>query len=82
MEGMVRAANRNFDLALVTSWHTARFGLNGYFDKGKLAGDNTLSDLLTTAPEPEDKQRLENAKLIHGFNSLVARGVPIEVTRH
>lgn len=81
MEGMARAANRNADLAIVTAWHTAMFGLNGY--AGKLKGKK-LSEFLTSKIEttPEDDQRIGNAQAIHFFQSLKARGVPVEITRH
>lgn len=79
MEGLARAANRQVDLALVTAWHTARFALNGWADKGRLAGSKKLSDLLSDqGSEPEQSNA---AQAIHFFHSLKARGVPVEITR-
>ena len=77
---MVRAANRQTDLAMVTAWHTARFALNGYANKGRLAGSKTLSDFLVS--ENREKPRRSKFADAHAFFSrLKARGVPIE-TKH
>lgn len=80
---MVRVANRQFDLAVITSWHTARFALNGYADKGRLAGNQKLSDLLSSAKTPSEADVNEhmNAKIIHFFQQLKARGASVEITR-
>lgn len=79
MEGMVRAARREADLAIVTAWHTARFALNGYADKGRLAGRHTLSDLLSSAQaEPRSKA----AEAIAFFHAMKQRGYQVEITRH
>jgi hypothetical protein len=78
MEGMAHAAKRQFDLAISTAWHTAVFALSGYGGK--------LKDLREYLDRPsktnaEDDQRLQNAKLIHFFNSLKAGGSDIKVER-
>lgn len=73
---MARAASRNVDLAMVTAWHTAVFGLNGY--AGKLQGKK-LSDFLG-AEQP--KANTKHAQAIAFFHSLKARGVSVEITRH
>ena len=78
MEGMARAASRNVDLATVTAWQTAVFGLNGY--AGKLKG-KSLSDFLSST-RSADAQKSKHAQAIHFFHSLQARGVPVEITRH
>jgi hypothetical protein len=75
MEGMVRAANRQVDLAIINAWHTAGFGLSMY--AGKLQGKK-LSDFLTSAPADRSK----DAEAIAFFHSLKARGIPVEITRH
>lgn len=82
MEGMAGSATRELDLAMVNAWHTAIFALLGY--AGKLR-DKKLSDFLSSRKEPEEEDfRLHNAKLLHGFQSLKARGLPIDisVTKH
>lgn len=84
MEGMAKAASREVDIAITTGWHAAIFALSGY--AGKLQG-KSLSDYLISKPErPEkDEERLSNARLIHFFNSQIARGADIKVekvTRH
>lgn len=76
---MARAASRQVDLCVVTAWHTAMFGLSGY--AGKLNGKK-LSDFLTSEADADDGQRMQNARLIHFFQSLKARGVAVEITRH
>lgn len=78
---MARAATRNFDLAIVTAWHTAMFGLSGY--SGKLNG-KSLSDFLSSKPDDAaaEEQRMQNARAIHFFQKLKAKGVPVEITRH
>jgi hypothetical protein len=80
MKGMARAANREVDVAMVMAWHTAVFGLKGY--AGKLKG-KSLSDFLTSKPQPkaEDVQRLQNARAIHFFQSLKAKGVDVQISR-
>jgi hypothetical protein len=77
MEGAALAANRQFDMAIVTAWHTAVFGLTGY--AGKLSGKK-LSDFLSGAAE--QPQRSKSADAIAFFHALRARGVPVEITRH
>jgi hypothetical protein len=77
MEGMVHAAQRQFELAISTAWHTAVFALNGY--AGKL---EDLSHYLgRAATTDEDREREENARLIHFFHQMKARGVPVEISR-
>jgi hypothetical protein len=78
MEGMARAANRQSDLAIVTAWHTAIFGLTGY--AGKLKGKK-LSDYLTSDKPPE-AARTKHAKAIAFFHQLKARGFDVQITRH
>jgi len=77
---MARAATRSADLAIVNAWHTARFVLNGYADKGRLAGQHNLSDLLS-GQQSEAEPALQNAQAIHFFHQMKARGFPIEITR-
>lgn len=84
MEGAALRQRQQLDIALFTSWHTARFALNGFNDKGRLAGNKTLADLMLSngeSPMPQDSENFQNAKVIHFFNTLKAKGVPIEVTR-
>jgi hypothetical protein len=78
MEGMVRAATRQTDMAIVTAWHTAIFALTGW--SGGLKG-KSLSDYLTISPR-HDETRTKHAQGIAFFHSLKARGVPVEITRH
>ncbi len=77
MEGMAKAANRQVDLAILGAWHTAIFGLNGF--DGKLKGKK-LSDFLS-APEKKEVNT-KSAQAIAFFNSLKARGIEVEITRH
>jgi hypothetical protein len=79
MEGAVERGRKRLDIAIFTAWHTAMFALKGY--SGKLAG-KSLSDYLSDSPKPRDDQRMQDARAIHFFQSLKARGVPIEITRH
>lgn len=81
MQGMARAANKRLDDALYTAWHTALFALNGYANKGKMAGSKSLSDLLNDKPQDES-HALQRAQGIAFFHRLKAEGVPIEITRH
>jgi hypothetical protein len=77
MEGMAHAAARQHELAISTAWHTAVFALTGY--SGKL---KELSEYVgKTETWPEDDERLENARLIHFFNSLKAKGYDIKTER-
>jgi hypothetical protein len=76
MEGLAHAATRQLDLCIVNAWHTAVFALNGYGGKLK-----PLADFLSNKPEPEGDDRLQNAKIIHFFQALKARGVPIDISR-
>lgn len=76
MEGLGAAATRRLDLSIVTAWHTAVFGLNGYAGKLK-----PLSEFLSSKPEIEGDERLHNAKIVHFFHSLKARGVPVDISR-
>lgn len=79
---MVRAANRDVDIGIVTSWHTARFALNGYADKGRLAGSNKLADILSTANKADAPHRRSTWADSHAFfGRLRAQGFPIE-TKH
>jgi hypothetical protein len=76
MEGAAIAERRRFDMAIVTAWHTAVFGLSGYAGKLK---NKSLSDFLSG----EHKQPAsEAAQAIAFFHSLKARGFPVEITRH
>jgi hypothetical protein len=76
MEGMARAATRNVDLAVLTAWHTAIFGLLGY--AGKLRGKK-LADFLTAKAEPAPAG---HAATLAFFHALKARGLAVEITRH
>jgi hypothetical protein len=79
MEGMARAAMKQVDLAIITAWHTAIFGLSGY--AGKLKG-KSLSDFLPSASkQPANDRRLKHAEAIAFFHSLKARGVPVDISR-
>lgn len=80
MKGMARAASRQFDAAIVTAWHTARFALNGYADKGRLAGTLTLADLLSASKQSSRKTK--SAEAIAFFHSLKSRGFDVKITRH
>jgi hypothetical protein len=81
MEGMARAATRQVDLCVVTAWHTATFTLGMYAGSPQLKG-KTLSDFLSSKHEPRATDHREmNARAIHFFNSLKARGVPVDITR-
>lgn len=79
MEGAALAEKKRFDIAIVTAWHTAVFGLNGY--AGKLKG-KSLSDFLgDAAAEPEDNARSQRARAIAFFHSLKAKGWDVEITK-
>jgi hypothetical protein len=79
MEGAALRRQRDLDLGIITAWHTASFALGMY--AGKLKG-KTLSDfLLSGKPSEEDEGRMQRARVIHFFQSLKARGVPVEITR-
>lgn len=74
---MAHAAQRQFELAISTAWHTAVFALNGY--SGKL---EDLSEYLGRVNvSEEDREREQNARLIHFFQQMKARGTPIEISR-
>jgi hypothetical protein len=75
MEGMAHAAKREFDLAISTAWHTAVFALTGYGGKLK-----DLREYLDARKNDDGDQRLRNAQLIHYFQSMKAKGVPIDIT--
>lgn len=75
MEGAALAVKDRFNLAVVTAWHTAVFGLGMY--AGKLKG-KSLSDFLT---RDDDPHAAKHAKAIAYFHKLKARGVPVEITR-
>jgi hypothetical protein len=77
MEGAALAERKRLDLAIVTAWHTAMFGLNGY--GGKLKGKK-LSDFLISGNE--DQPVSKHAQAIAFFHRLKSRGVPVEITRH
>jgi hypothetical protein len=78
MEGAVAAELKRYDLAIVTAWHTARFVLNGYADKGKLAGNKSLADLLSHGRnEPENTA----AQAVSFFRNMQAAGFPVEIKR-
>jgi hypothetical protein len=66
------------DIAMFAAWHTAVFGLNGY--AGKLKGKK-LSDFLGGDEKPEKHPALQNARAIHFFQSMKAKGFPVEITR-
>lgn len=78
MEGMAHAANREFDLSIITSWHTARFALNGYANKGKLAGNKTLSDLLSGQ---ESNPHNDAVQAVAFFHSMKAAGMDVQIER-
>jgi len=83
MEGAALREKKAFNVAMVTAWHTARFALNGYADKGKLAGTKTLADLLLTDDADEPMRReVSHARAIAFFQRLKAEGFPVEITRH
>ena len=79
MEGMAHAAKRQFDLAISTAWHTAVFALSGY--SGKLNELTADHDSMTGQDGKADQQRVNNARLIHFFHTLKARGVPVDISR-
>lgn len=76
---MAHAAKRQQDLSISTAWHTAVFALTGYGGKLK-----DLHEYIGRDAPREGQERLHNAQLINFFNSLKAKGVPIDVsvTRH
>lgn len=74
---MAHAAQRQFDLCMVTAWHTAIFALNGY--AGKLKG-KSLADYLGDKPKT-DSPALQRARGIAFFQRLKAEGVPVEISR-
>lgn len=80
MEGAALAARKHLDTALFTAWHTALFALNGWADKGKLAGGKSLADLMDHSPKPEGAA-LKHAQGIAFFHRLKAKGVPMTITR-
>lgn len=77
MEGSALAAKRNFDLAIVTAWHTAVFGLGMY--GGKLKNKN-LSDFLSSDEKP-NRAALARAQAVAFFHRIKARGVPVDISR-
>jgi hypothetical protein len=82
MEGAALREKKAFNVALVTAWHTARFALNGFGDKGRLAGTKTLADMLLGDDDDEPRRELNHAKAIAFFQRLKAEGFPVEITRH
>ena len=70
------------DAGMFTAWHTARFALNGYADKGRLAGDKTLADLLSTGRKGPKPQALQAAEAVAFFHRLKSQGFPVSITRH
>jgi hypothetical protein len=78
MEGMARAANRQFDLCVTTAYHAVAF--YGAAVKDRL---EPLSAYLSSGSKrgAEEDERLANAQLIAGFHSLKARGIPIDISR-
>jgi hypothetical protein len=78
MEGMAHAAQRQFELAISTAWHTAVFALNGYSGK--------LKDLSEYTGRPneqrrEDSNRLSYAQGIAFFTRLRERGFNVRIER-
>lgn len=78
MEGAKLREQRQLDIAMFAAWHTAVFALNGY--SGKLKG-KSLADFLGGS-KPDEPEKLKNAKLIAGFNSLKARGFDVQISRN
>jgi hypothetical protein len=78
MEGSLARERKQLNVALFTAWHTARFALNGYADKGKLAGHKKLSDIMLT---DDEKAKPTRGSARAFFEGLRAQGVPIQITR-
>lgn len=78
MEGAAIRDRKELNVALFTAWHTARFALNGYGNKGKLAGSKSLSDIMLKDDEPPSN----HARAIAFFHGLKAQGFPVTITRH
>lgn len=77
MEGMALAAKLKHELALSQAWHTAVFALTGYGGKLK-----DLSEYLGKGRSgAQDNEQLQNARIIHLFNSMRARGFDIKAER-
>lgn len=80
MEGAALAARKQLDTALFAAWHTALFALNGWADKGKLAGGKSLADLMDHSPKPQGAA-LKHAQAIAFFHRLRAKGMSVKITR-
>lgn len=80
MEGAAARETKQFNVALFAAWHTARFALNGYANKGKLAGSKSLADLMLTDDEAAPVEN--HAQAIAFFHGLKQRGFDVEITRH
>lgn len=76
MEGAKLREQQRLEASLFEAWHMAVFALSGYAGKLK-----PLSQYLGSS-DPESSQKLENAKLIAGFQTLKARGFDIQITRN
>jgi hypothetical protein len=76
---MARAAKREHELAISTAWHTAVFALSGY--GGKLKDLAAYLGSVNGQDGKADEQRVSNARLIHFFHTLKARGVPVDISR-
>jgi hypothetical protein len=75
MEGAVLRRQREFDLAVFVSWHTAVFALNGYAGKLK---DKRLSDFLSSRdPQPQSNA----AQAVSFFHRMKAAGLPVTIER-
>ena len=78
MEGAAIRERNGLNVALFMAWHAARFVLNGYGNKGKLAGHKSLSDIMF---KDEEQQAPKASSAIAFFHNLKARGFPVEITR-
>lgn len=76
MEGAALAEHKRIDLAILTSWHTAMFGLSGY--AGKLKGKK-LSDYLSGAVSEGGSAGPFQA--ISFFHRMKAAGFPVKIER-
>lgn len=79
MEGAAAKETKQYNLALFTAWHAARFALNGYANKGKLAGSKSLADIMFKDNEQPSSNYAQALAFFHG---LKARGFPVNITRH
>lgn len=79
MEGAAIRERNALNAGLFTAWHTALFALNGYANKGKLAGNKSLADIMLTG---DDRPAPSNAMAHAFFSRLKAQGFPVEITHH